>query len=258
MKNKRKKYSPLDEMILFNEVDGRCPLCDIQLFVEKQNKSKSKKFQIAHIYPLNPSNAEIEELCGESRLADDVNDLKNVIAVCPNCHTVFDKPRTREEYQKWFGIKKSLLDKAATKEMFSHFTLEEEIGEILSRLNANSIENSLVLLNYNLIRVDNKLDSSVLPLTKKTIKDDIANYYRYIEESFKRIEGTKPGKSELIAAQVRLAYLKMLDQESKQEVIHKALIDWLNMQTGEYSRQACSIIVSFFIQSCEIFSDSTK
>lgn len=55
----------------------------------KKNNKLYKDFEIAHIYPLNPTKDEIELLKDEIRLGN-VNDLTNLIALCPNCHNSYD------------------------------------------------------------------------------------------------------------------------------------------------------------------------
>ena len=91
-KNSRKNFSENTQQFLYDEVKGKCPLCLNSLTYEKNNKLY-KDFEIAHIYPLNPTKDEIELLKDEIRLGN-VNDLTNLIALCPNCHNQYDKPRT--------------------------------------------------------------------------------------------------------------------------------------------------------------------
>lgn len=65
----------------YNKVNGRCPICGGVLVYTKKGKI-NKSFEVAHIYPANPRPEEKKLLSGEERLSEDVNDLKNVIAVC--------------------------------------------------------------------------------------------------------------------------------------------------------------------------------
>ena len=56
MRTKRKSFGENTNIVLFNQVDGICPLCDTPLIYEKSG-SKFKKYELAHIYPLNPDRA---------------------------------------------------------------------------------------------------------------------------------------------------------------------------------------------------------
>ncbi len=98
MKAKHKSPSENTNIVLFNQVDGICPLCDKQL-IYKKSGSKYKKYELAHIYPLNPRPEEIKLLEVQERLSDDVNHEDNLIPLCKSCHGEFDKPRTVSEYQ---------------------------------------------------------------------------------------------------------------------------------------------------------------
>ena len=95
MGDNRRIFSDNEKMVLFNEVDGRCPICGKPL-TNTKNGQIIKMFEVAHIYPANPRPEEIELLKDEERLSKDVNSLDNVIAVCRICHKKFDTPRTIE------------------------------------------------------------------------------------------------------------------------------------------------------------------
>ena len=111
MSAKRKTYSAAEENAFTTEVDGKCPLCGKALFYKKGNAS-FKGYEIAHIYPLNATPAEVQVLKGEKRLSSDLNSSENLIALCVKCHKQFDKPRTIAEYRRLVAIKLSLIRRA--------------------------------------------------------------------------------------------------------------------------------------------------
>ena len=57
MSNPRKQYSDAQNVALLSQVSRVCPLCAEPLFYRKGRKS-FKNYEIAHIYPLNPSQEE--------------------------------------------------------------------------------------------------------------------------------------------------------------------------------------------------------
>ena len=111
MSNIRDKYTESQKISLVSQVNRVCPLCQEPLFYQK-NKRTYKNYDLAHIYPLNPTLFEQKILENEPRLSDDVNDEDNLIPLCKICHGKFDTPRTVEEYQKLFAIKKSLIERS--------------------------------------------------------------------------------------------------------------------------------------------------
>ncbi|QOV11041.1 HNH endonuclease signature motif containing protein [Viridibacillus arvi] len=141
--------------MLLTEVENMCPLCTTEL-VYKKGVKYYQKFEAAHIYPLNPSQAEIEILKDVPRLSEDVNNLDNFIALCESCHHKFDNPRTREEYIYINKIKKSLLERSKLRSNYHYFQLEDELMKI--------IRNLINETNYD---EDSKLDNKALKIDGK-------------------------------------------------------------------------------------------
>ena len=81
MSNKRKSFSRAQHIALVTQVNRICPLCDTLLSYVKNGKSYNK-YEIAHIYPLNPNADEIQLLKDEERLSEDLNHEYNLIPLC--------------------------------------------------------------------------------------------------------------------------------------------------------------------------------
>jgi len=127
MSNPRKKYSNAQNVALLSQVSRVCPLCAEPLFYRKGGKSY-KNYEIAHIYPLNPTPSEKILLEHEERLSNDVNDENNVIPLCEICHGRFDKPRTVEEYRMLFAVKKDLIDRSGQEAIWKRYAIEDVMG----------------------------------------------------------------------------------------------------------------------------------
>ena len=95
MKKNRRKYTPSEHLALTTQVGGTCPLCGIALFYRKKSNAY-KRYELAHIYPLNPTKVQQKELENEELLDSDVNHPNNLIPLCTSCHGEFDKPRTKD------------------------------------------------------------------------------------------------------------------------------------------------------------------
>ena len=72
MDSERRAYTQAEEVALTTQVDGHCPLCGDPLFYRKKGRS-FKGYELAHIYPLNPSVEEAALLATVERLSTDVN-----------------------------------------------------------------------------------------------------------------------------------------------------------------------------------------
>lgn len=248
----RKIYSENEKMILYAEVDGHCPKCGELLHKIKSRVSKA--FEVAHIFPLKPNAKEIELLKSEERLSDDVNDMNNVIALCPNCHSAYDKNKTIEEYRELVKIKKRLIGRTNIRNTYKSFDIENEIKLVLNALASISGDGELCELSLEALKIDEKTDITLPFILKKQIVDDVTTYFMFLKGSFVELDKDRFNKFNTIASQVKTFYNKCLQANSNQQEIYKALVNWLDNKTGYTSERACEIIIAFFVQNCEVFS----
>jgi len=257
MNNIRRKPSVNENFMLFSEVESLCPLC-AKILMYSKNGKKINLFEAAHIYPLNPTADEIELLKDEERLTVDINHIDNFIALCRDCHKKFDKPRTVEEYRKLFSIKKALINRNLTRASYHEYQVEIEIRKVLMLLLKETNVIDSITLRLDAVKLDDKADKTLTRFTKRRIRNDITEYYLYIQEQFKQLDKQYPKTFATIASQVKTFYLKITKNEESQELIYETLTEWLSKKTENSSLSACGIIISFFIQNCEVFDDSSK
>lgn len=248
----RKIYSENEKMILYAEVDGHCPKCGQTL--HKVKTKVIKVFEIAHIYPLNPTPAEKVLLKDEERLSDDPNDMNNVIALCPNCHDTCDTSKTVDEYRELVQIKKRLVERTNIRNAYKSFDVENEIKLVLNKLSSITSDGELPELSLKTLQIDEKADRTLPYILKKQIVDDVTSYFLYLKNNFVELDKDYFNKFYTIAAQVKAFYNKCLQTNRNQQAIYKALVEWLNNKTGYISERACEIIIAFFVQNCEVFS----
>jgi DNA repair exonuclease SbcCD ATPase subunit len=134
--NARRSYTIAEEIAMIAQVDRYCPLCGRSLFYEKKSRLH-KEYELAHIYPLNPKSEEVVELRGVALLNADVNHPDNILPLCTSCHTRFDKPRTREEYEKLATLKRQLIAKVIQRGLNQEYPLEADINHIIRRPQAD-------------------------------------------------------------------------------------------------------------------------
>lgn len=256
MGEKRVKWTPIQLAVLYNQVNGICPICQKALWYEKDNQIK-KRFEVAHIYPLNPTKEEEKILKDQPKLFQkDKNELNNVIALCPNCHTYIDNPTNVETYMKLYNLKKKIIRDEEISSLYSSYPIEEDIIKVVNAMN-KGIDNSLEKINYELITVDHKIYTKNIVL-KNRIINDVSQYYLFIRSLFYEIDKANPGIFDAIAGQIKSFYLKIKTISSDQEEIYEQISNWLHDKYKIGYIETYKIIVSFFIQDCEVFSDVTK
>lgn len=252
MSNLRKKYSDAQSVALLSQVNRICPLCVEPLFYKKGGKSY-KNYEIAHIYPLNPTPEEIVLLEREERLSDDVNDENNVIPLCEICHGKFDKPRTVKEYRMLFELKKRLIERSGQEAIWKTYAIEDEINKIIEAIYDDpEFENNLEI-EFVPKRVDEKLDSTISRPTKTKIKSNVREYFVFIKNKFSTLDSAKLDLSEIISLQIKIYYIKQKNMGLTQQEIFENIVAWINAKTKPKTNDAAEILASFFIQNCEIF-----
>jgi hypothetical protein len=249
---KRKSYSDAQNVALTSQVGGVCPLCTEPLFYKKTGKSY-KNYDIAHIYPLNPSPEEIELLKNEERLSDDVNDENNVIPLCSTCHAKFDKPRTVEEYRSLAKVKKHYIDRSGQAELWKIYHLEEELSKVIEALYIEETFDPPPKLNYIPHAIEQKTDSSISKPTVRKIRNNVADYYTFIRDRIAVLDKSNDDFSQVISLQIKVYYLKQKQMEFDQQAIFDNIVKWICMKTNPRSSDAAEILASFFVQNCEIF-----
>ena len=259
MGNTRKTPNANAQQLLFAQVNGICPICADPLVYTKSGASQyQKNYELAHIYPLNPTKEEEQLLADEPRLCDDVNSIDNFIPLCLKCHNKFDNPRTVEEYRNLYALKKQLIDEENAKTLFSQYTIADEIQTIILTLSQVDLGSANEKLELTALQIDQKLRNDFNPVTKRHIIADVTDYYPLIRHLFSEIERDTPGKFDVIAINVRAFYLNLKLTVTTQEEIYNEMAKWLYTKTRQGSLDACRVIVAFFIQNCEVFEYVAK
>lgn len=239
------------------EVGGLCPLCGKNLLAAKGN-SKSKLYQIAHIYPNSPLPKETKELAGLERLGINCEDFKNKIALCKDCHGIYDDGKTKEEYLNLVKIKKKLLNLANARVAVSHQDLEDEIILVinaLSHVNMRSLEK--MKLEYNALKISDKIDEPYVILKNK-IESYVCTYFNFIKETFRNLEASGQLNFNIIASEIKTSFLKCEKELLNKGDIFNSMVNWMNSQLDNSSYEACEVVVSYFVQNCEVFHEITK
>ncbi len=252
MANQRTKYSDAQQTALISQVNRICPLCTEPLFYKKKSRTY-KNYEIAHIYPLNPTKEECELLAGEERLGQDVNDEENVIPLCDICHGKFDKPRTIEEYRHLVDIKKKIIAQSRQEETYRRYAIESEINQVIEAIYNDPDLDVSAEIEFSSKKVDDKLDETISRPTHRKIKNNVRDYYVFIKEKFATLDQSDNDLSDIISLQIKTYYLKQKGMGLTQQVVFENIVAWLNAKTNPDTSDASEILASFFIQNCEVF-----
>ncbi len=246
-----------DDGRLFEEVDQRCPLCDEPLFKKRTDRTLYF-FSIVKIFP---------EIASETKKADfesihpkpaDQNDIKNKICLCNSCAENYMFNPTTDIYDRLYRFKKrAIVNKGIVASASTR--LDEEIKDILGNLKECDTEaDSFKRLRMKPLKIVNKIypDNRLLI---KAIKDDNNAYYNYIKENLSQLDSYKISFRK-VAHEVADCFLGLAQATDDQDAIYNGLIQWIldTQMLPESYRNAAHIVISFFVQNCEVFDEITE
>jgi hypothetical protein len=236
------------------EVDGMCPLCGNYLLIPK-GKRMNKKYQIAHIYPNSPTPNEVKELQGLERLGTNCEDFENKIALCKDCHGYYDDHKTKEEYLRLVKIKKRLLATSKAKISTSHQDIDEEIVLVINSLtNIDPITLQKMELEYKALKISSKIEQTY-SILKVKIETYVCIYFNLIKETFQNLDQENKLNFDLVASEIRSSFLKCDEEIVSKSEIFESLVKWLKSKSSGSSSEACEAVISYFVQSCEVFHE---
>jgi hypothetical protein len=226
------------DLRLFAETNGHCPNdnCGEPLFITKSGKTINRY--------------KITRIC-----ADIPESFENSIALCPKCHDLYTVSPTAAEVERMACIKATLMRDSAALELAIEIKIEEGIGEILNMI-ANVSDGELVPLNYHPVKVEQKITKENGILLRKTLFN-VTTYFNYVKEMFQQLGKEGRLRFDTVATQVNLCYKKERDNGLSQKEIYNALVEWLKTMTNG-NREACEVVIAYFIQNCEVFDEIAK
>ena len=248
----REEIKEFDNRLYLQEVGARCPLCG-KLLIDRKQKKKVKLFEIAHIYPNRPTEEQYRTLQGLPRLGNNSESYDNKIALCRDCHKIQDHHTTVEDYIQLLNIKKKCLQNTALNEATATLGLEDQICEVLKRLTTVK-ESELAELNYTPVPVAKKFSESEL-LLKIRVEGYAIRFYPLIYDIFKDMDGKNGFHMQILSGQIKSCFVKMNDVTSDKSKIFDYIVNWVKTKTSTQSKEACEIVVSYFVQNCEVFNE---
>jgi HNH endonuclease len=260
MAKKRDSYGDTEHSIFYAETGGCCPLCTLPiLFHKKASKKPIKGYELAHIYPLNSTPSQANALVGQP-IPSDINARENVIALCPTCHTKYDKDFKLDEFIRLRKIKDEYLSEAEAKLTASEHTIQQAVYEILDAIATFSFDDTSTLLpiSFDISTIDKKLKTGMSPLQKREIKLNAITFYVRIRDHIRRLEQLDQSSVRILQNQINSYYLAMNQQNpGNKDLVFNYVASWISAKTSK-PVLAAKVLTSFFVQNCEVFDVSTE
>ena len=234
---------------LLAEANYECPLCHKKL-VDTITGQAVKKYRIVQIFPdglIDETAAELAAVYPAPKKFDMPN---NLIALDEGCAEQYLLNPIAAEYRNLYEIKTQLTKNYTAKQAVNGVQLEDDIRTVLDALSTIRDASELVKLEYEALRIDEKFDAENFILKNET-QVQVVTYYRYIEKVF----SNSAADFDMIASEIKVSSMKLEKAGLSQSDVISQLSEWMRNKAGlgTDSRLACNIVVSFFIQNCEVF-----
>jgi len=87
---------------------------------------------------------------------------------------------------------------------------------------------------------------------------NVTHYYESVNAALDRLSGENRLNVTKFAMNVRRMFEDACERLSSQSEIYHLLIDSLFDKCGHKHKEACAVIVSYFVQRCEVFNEITE
>mgnify|MGYP002624737982 CR=1 FL=1 len=251
----RQPISVSDDRLHLLEVNGVCPFCGNMLI--NTGTKKTKQYEIAHIYPNSPSLDELMILDGVTVFGENSESFQNKIALCFNCHKNYDFHKTVEEYNKVLAKKHALYTSETMKAELSNIDVPQNIETLLDKIATLNLSADDIELRLKPLEIKQKFSKSESALKSK-VTSCVTEYFVFIRNYFKNLEDTKQLNFSKLAATIKLAYLTAFNSSDSKNKIFDSLVKWLLSKTNSEDSAAAEIVISYFVQNCEVFDEITE
>lgn len=236
----------IDNSFYLNLTNYLCPLDNNELIKFDSNLMPISLYKITDIY-----SKEYKFSFNDTNIN---NSYENKIVLCNECHERYINYPTEKIYKKLKEININLIKSYEINKKLKLINVEEELKNIIEKLNNFQYLEKELKLNYNPVTLKNKIEKENVILLRE-ITDNVTLYFKYIQNLMKTILNEN---YEILANQIRNAYLELKKFNLKQEEIFVKLNKWLCEKlcySFESHQFIFNIIISFFIQNCEVFDE---
>ncbi|WP_105141000.1 ABC-three component system protein [Streptococcus suis] len=252
--NKMTDSAPrIEDIELLQQVRNKCPLCQKPLTRQKKDTT-IRAYKIVEIFPSNLDKDTADKFKNFMPLAAKLDSYDNKIPLCIQDANEYENYADIDEYKKLLSIKQEIQKLTEIQEVMNHGNLETQITEVIDALNDYTGSSSSTTLNMTALKLNQKIlpEHSVL---RGTVQYHVLTYFSYIKDLF-----AENSNFIMIQCDIKKVFTQLANTNLSQPEIVENLANWLLNQSklSNGHLDACKIIVSYFIQNCEVFNEITE
>lgn len=183
-------------------------------------------------------------------------EVNNLLALCPHCYAIYSIDDNKKISKELSAVKKLLINHRNNVQLLDGMPLESGIVGVISKvkkLKEKDLEDAS-LEPHKIIHKIEKSESIHLYITVNTY---VTTYYLKIRQIMMNADKRGDIDYEEVQDQMKAIYKKLKKaKKSKEEIFNEITqkLHKISLQDEIY----CQIVVSYFIQSCEVFDAITK
>ncbi|MEG1926673.1 MAG: hypothetical protein RR415_13105 [Ruthenibacterium sp.] len=215
-------------LALLSETRGTCQKCSRILGIKKEGTDISY--------------AKVVRLFG----TDDV-------ILCVECERELQNASEAEKMEL-LAEKRELETRSAAIDAVSRHEIERRIEDVLREIDGLEVSDD-TMLKIKPVKVEQKITEKRL---KENILSDVNRLYEGVNSSLDRLSGENKLNVARFTTSIRRMYEDASENLTSQSEIYNLLVDTLFEKSGRKYKEACAIIISYFVQSCEVFNEITE
>lgn len=179
----------------------------------------------------------------------------NMVAMCPRCYAAYQIDGSKKTLAELQRVKKMQSSHRKMVQLLDDLPLEKGIAGVIGRIKQLK-EKDLTDASLDPKEIKQKIDPDVEYQLFRTVNDYVLTYYVRIREILMNLDKRGEIDYEEIQDQMRAIYRRLNKSNKSQLAIFTEItnkIHKVSLQEDMY----CQIVVSYFIQSCEVFDAIT-
>lgn len=175
----------------------------------------------------------------------------NLLACCHDCSVTYGSAPSADQVTRGQELKRNLEREHEISDIVAKRNVEQAIGEVIRQLPYVESTDLDRKIGKPLL-VERKLPQPEHALLVRKILQNVGEFFRYIDTELKNNERVRPGGYDKFARTVADLFDDMDQAGASKGDIFTQLVTWLDERTGG-GVEACEAVVSYFVQSCEVF-----
>jgi hypothetical protein len=195
-------------------------------------------------------------LCGKPLTTDNCTPVKltdnSEMLLCFECSASVEHSDSAKSQA--MEVKKVLQTRCETRDAVSNERLKCEVQELLERLQDVSPEEAD--LRYTPLKIEKKVSDNLL---RRKIRGFLADgMYDAVNSSIENLAAENRMNVRTLSTSIRRVFEDANDTTDNQSQIFSALTNRLVAKAGQKYFEACELLVSYFVQRCEVFNEITE